>query len=291
MDKDFKCKSCGLVFIADDSQEVHCPSCSSDNIDYFKGKKNGNKTYLWAGIAFIAAIGIGIGIKFIAWGDKDITTIDDEIADERSTTIIETPDGPTEVVGEPIKEVTLTYNNDLKPDAKTKTYSFSYRGNNIPEGAEQKYELYDFGNGNLVMTSPDGKFVNVKPASDDTGSYRVELKAIKGDQTFTASHIVTGCVKFPEAKLDKLTVTQVQGLVNQMVKTGNSAVLSTNPHFASKIKFKYQGLEEDDVAPTSFSKLSNQITMGIWKDMKVVGVNYDDNNQITEMTIQPVYAD
>lgn len=293
MDKNFQCKSCGLAFMADDSQEVKCPSCESDNVDYYKAKKSLNKTYLWAGIAFIAAVGLGVGLKFIFYGKADMEDIPELEAEEsvlKQEVVNE--ESPVQIVGEPIREITLIYNDDFKADPKTKTYSFSFKGNNLPENADNKYELYDFATGKLVMSSSDGAFTKVPPAEDSMGSYRIKLTVNKGEQNWEAYNVVTGCVKFPEATLPKLSVAQVQGLINQMLNTGNSAVLSANPHFAQKINFRYNGLQSDDVAPTSFSKLLQQVNMGLWSNMKVLNVRYDDNtNQIVEMTIQPVYAD
>ena len=293
MIKDFKCKSCGIVFTADDEQEVECPSCNSDNIDYFQSKKGPNKTILWAGVAFIAAIGIGIGLKFIFNGRpdvEDIAKVEDEVNIEEAQ--IQAEEDQIKDYGEPIREVTLTSNNDFKADPKTKTYSFSFNGNNLPEYAEKKYELYDHGTGKLVMSTPDGKFEKVPPATDQIGSYDVRLSAKAGDKTWNASNVVTGCIAFPEAQLDKLSVAQVQALIKQMLQTNNSAVLSANPHFVKNLKFSYKGLRNDDFAPTNFSKLNQQVNMGIWSGMTVVGLRYDDNtNQIVEMTIQPVYAD
>lgn len=289
MDKDFKCRSCGLVFRANDDMEVACPSCNSDNLDLFKPKNGKSKVWLWSGLVFIIAIGAGIGISFLAHPKSEREEIEEEEINEAFQS---TEEMPVKIVGEPIREVSLTYNDDLKGDPTSKTYSFSYRSNNVPENATQKFELYDFETGQLKMTSSDGKFTKVPPATDAIGSYRVVLKAQSGDQELTNSHVVTGLIKFPDATLPKLSVSQMQTLINQMIAKNNSSVLSTNPQISGKVSFKYQGLHGDDVAPTSFSKLLQQVQMDIWSGMKVISLGYDENtNQVNQMVIQPIYSE
>ena len=295
MDQNFKCRSCGVVFTDDDSHEVKCPSCNSDNIDIFKGNKGPQKTVLFALIGFVVAIGIGIGIKFLIAGDKkNYNSMDDEYVPAEETVISSnfSEETPTYVDPEPIKELQLEFNNDLTPDNKTKTYSFSYTCKNLPENAQVEYKLYDFGTGDLVKTSPDGKFTGVPPSSAEDGSYRVEIEAKVGNQTVTASHIVTGCVKFPEKTLEKLTVAQVQALVNQMISSNRSAILSNNPQISPNVVLKFVDLRSDDVAPTSISKLLSQVTLGLWSGMTVVSVGYDEStSRVNVITIRPIYAD
>ena len=56
MIRKFECKDCKHTFEADDSKEVICPQCQSDNVDYYTVHRHWGK-YLLVGVIVLAACG------------------------------------------------------------------------------------------------------------------------------------------------------------------------------------------------------------------------------------------
>lgn len=287
MINDFKCRDCGIVFSADDSQEVKCQACGSDNIDFHKPNSNSKKTLIYLVAAFVVAIGAGIGIKFL-------------VAPPQEEQVVVPVEGPMEVLGEdeygtiyndpnPIAEYELHLLVPVTPNEATQTYSFNCGVKNLQEGDKVEYKLFDFATGKLTASSSDGKFTGIKPAKD---GYKVVATITNGDTKEDIAKELTGFDPFPDKSLPKLTVAAVQSLINQMISTNNSSVLSANPQISRNVSIKCVGVRDDDVAPTGVGKLLQQVQFGIWSGMKVESLGYEEKtNRVNSITIRPIYAD
>lgn len=288
MNNNFKCRDCGVVFTADDSEELKCQACGSDNIDLFKKPNRGKMTIIFIVVAFIVAIGVGIGLKYLVTGPTEEEVIMEAPA----------PTGPivgTDATGEPIVDPDPIYppkleiTQEVKPDKSTKTYSFACVVKNLPEGTIVTYELYDFATGKLAAKSNEGNFTGIKPAKD---GYKVVATFKIGDKEESEALEITGFDEILDTNLPKLSVADVQKLVNEMIRSGRGAVLSSNAQISPNVMLQFNGLRNDDVAPTNISKLLSQVTMGIWSGMTVESVKYDQStNKVNAITIRPIYAD
>lgn len=293
MDQNFKCRSCGIIFQADSDHEVKCPACSSDNLEIAKIKKSGGlkMTLLIAGIAFIVAIGVGIAIKYIVVKEQEYNAFEDDVVavtqDNDVVDILEAVDTDPETV---ILDPRLELDGKVVADNKTKTYSFTIKCTNLPSGATVSYKLYDFATHRMVMTSDNGHFTNVPPATDDAGAYVVEATVKTATNSVTITKDVTGCLKFPE-KADKLTVAEVQQLVNKMIAEERASYLSSNPRISQSVALIFTDMRGEQ-PPTGISGLLSRIQMGIWSGLKVISLGYEDStNRVNKITFQPIWED
>lgn len=175
-------------------------------------------------------------------------------------------------------------------DNNSRTYSFTAKAQNLPEGCTTTYKLTDFGTGKVIRENDNGKFTNVPPATDSEGSYVIELEALKKDGTTeSASYTVTGCVKFPEVLREKLTTAQVQELIDDMIKTSKSSVItSKDSGIDSNVKFS---VIESDGSTKSYgiTELYSKVRMlDIWSGYTVVNLGYDSYNKVNHITLKPI---
>ena len=121
MKKDFKCRDCGVVFNADDQEEVKCQACGSDNIDEYKSPKKPQKNWIYLLLAFLIAIGLGVGISLWVKSCNGPEEIGEPPVGEE---VIDTMDvyGPVVEDSDPIMEPELVETQKITPNEETKKY-------------------------------------------------------------------------------------------------------------------------------------------------------------------------
>lgn len=79
MQRTYKCRSCGVCFLAEESPNVVCPHCQSDDTELVKESSSMKKIIIVAICAFAIAVGVGVVIGILK---KENTTLQTELTDE-----------------------------------------------------------------------------------------------------------------------------------------------------------------------------------------------------------------
>ena len=169
--------------------------------------------------------------------------------------------------GEPVLVV-----EDPQYDEDTKTFSLTVRVDST-EGADITYYLYD--GDSLLMENSDGLFSAIAPLEE---GYNVQAKVVWSDTTIVIPAIrVQGFVV--QKKIEKLPEKELQNLINKM--DGN--VLET--HMAQQVKLT---ILNSKIKPLLIHDVLLQIKNRVWDSVTVTEVEYDENNYIVAITLNPV---
>lgn len=171
------------------------------------------------------------------------------------------------------KDITLESVNGPTPDPETRTYSFAATASG--GWGQYTYYLYPAKNAKDTLVSTSGCFVNVAPIS--SGKYIVLVRDIMGKE-FTKE--ISGF----KTILKRLTPQQ---LTTRLSKSTPDQGLGK--HFASGYKIKFTGLNSGGPVPTTYTQIYSNIASGYWSRVKVTAVEFNDYNEITEITVSVYY--
>ena len=167
-------------------------------------------------------------------------------------------------------------------NTKTQTYDININIDNLPLGAIATY--YICGQTDTIAKNDNGEFRNIPGNSN--GSYNILIKWINADGNygipFTTS--ISGFTIIEKPKMDKMTASTLEALVNSQSKNlYNSRAISKN------VRFEFTNIKEDERCPENMATLFNKFKFGLWSSIKVIAVEYNDNNQISEIIFSIVY--
>lgn len=168
-------------------------------------------------------------------------------------------------------------------DKKNNKYNYRVTVCFAPQGSTVTYEMQMPFEDKIVAKSDDGKFTGIGPSPDNDGggTYRVRAIATKDGKTVaTAMRVCTGFIK-QRAVSKKLTINQVQKLVD---KRDNSLLgIGENDFFAPNYKMTFTGLDSDDENLAVMQDVFDHIDLGMWKSVTVTGLKFDDMNRVCEI--------
>lgn len=271
----FKCISCGELFEADETSQVVCPKCHSDNVTPVVKSKLNNNVAL--GVILLVAVGCGsLGGRFITKWWKGTDMPKEELVAESE--VIEQEDSIAPIGGvESNLPLTLEIvNQPLRYDNKSNTYQLTVAVGNVKDGTKVSYELWksdDFSNPkNMVAKSEDGQFTNIQPSNNPVHSYWVVAKVMKDGMVTEKNKEITGFRKVEHIDM-KVTKEQLQQMINRQ----DAALQGDNAKFANQVKFTVKG---DDYRPDTFQDVFTQVMLGIWTSVTVTSIGYDANNRV-----------
>lgn len=171
-------------------------------------------------------------------------------------------------------------------DKKANKYNYRVTVRFSPPGSTVSFEMLMPFEDKIVAKSDDGKFTGIEPSPDNDGggSYRIRAVAKKDGKTVaTAMRDCTGFIK-QRAVSKKLTVAQVQKLVE---KRDNSLLgVGENDYFAPNYKMTFTGLDRDDENLAVMQDVFDHIDLGMWKSVTVTGLKYDEMNRVCEIQLR-----
>lgn len=309
--KNYKCNSCGVNFPAEEGPKVVCPHCQSDDTVKEKEGNAMKKIIIIASAAFVAAIGVGLLIGFLT---KEQTT--DSFAkntSENNETIIEDSayDDTDEYEAAEFDDSVLDEAEALEPDF-TEIEDVEI-DEVLPEApaepakkpnAKQNDMLKELGkNKQQQLPSAPAKAESKKPGKES--ARMTELPGAKKDQrlqkpapTKTEKPAAPQSAKpaapkaekpaAPAAPLQpKLSTAAVQSLINTVVKTGNANALLGAKGVSKSVKFSYVNTGGETI-PGGVSGLKSGIEMLGFSGYTVVGLDFDAQNNVTGITLQPI---
>lgn len=287
MERNFKCRDCGTYFTADDSKWVDCPKCGKDNIEIAKTGIGFGK--IAAGvIAVLAIVGATALALHFTGGKSDVETVEEEVVQESAPLLVEETEDELPVTIDITPFGIKT--SEPKVDKASRTYSVNAEAIYLPEGCSTEYKIYDYLSGKLMATNVDGHFSGLSAASDEVGTYTVTVYALRGGAAVdSATCDVTGCVKLPDPSMAKLTVAQVQTLVNKAVSANNAGELTGNEGVSPELSLSYDDLRGEYVPTTVSGMLSALEMLDLWSGYTVVSLGYDSMNRVDKIALKPIW--
>ena len=272
----YKCMQCGRKFDAENNTMVVCPQCASDNIQPIS--KNNVIKYVLMGGLFLAMSLVGFFVtKSISSEGTDV------VIDSPEVEIVES-DTETEIIEEPVDSLNVSLSLKITNLKYIKgAYSFTAKCLNALDGEKIKWTLRSpFGDHAIIATSNDGKFNGVPASEDGTYVLCAESETAKGEITISGFEKVYGIPKGQE-----MTAAELEQKINQQDKS----LLAANPKVSTNPVLRFVGIAEDDIRPDNIQKIFNKIKLGTWERVKVVGVQYNESNCISSITITPIYPE
>jgi len=280
MKRKFECWNCKSHFEADDSEWVECPHCHSDNVEY--ASYHMPSWVKWTVPAVIIVAATGFGISRIDWNSRnvhdDIDT-NDSLAVQAyvrdtlftSETGLDIP--ASIIVGE------LVFDED--------GYSFEAGVKNPPSG-EFHFVLLEAFEDKVVAKSEDGKFSAIPFSKAEGGSYRIQIRA-EGSDSICATSDVPGFIKQMKVS-KKMSIAELQAKISK--RDESLLGIGENAYLAPDCQLKFTGLARDAInIPQVLSEVFEKLNNETWASAKVVSLEYDDMNRISQITMSVVTND
>ncbi|MBR4028192.1 MAG: zinc ribbon domain-containing protein [Alistipes sp.] len=273
----YLCHECKHVFQAEDSLNLSCPKCGSDNIDE-KNKKN--SLLLPKIIVFLLAVAIGYFVTPLLIPQplpnepklvqplpvEPALTLESE--DSTSTDTVAAV-GPVEVQTKPIKVVCTT------PVNVDNRYVYSFTATSDYDGKNKiEYHLLTTPEKiDPIKISSDGNFKDVPPAENPEAFYWV--CAVVKDENRTSDTVrVEGLKARPVEVLRKVTAAEVVAILNK-----REAARKNSMYFSKAIQIHAEGRTFNDL-----SDFERHIGM---KNLTVesVQLKHNSQNKVTSITV------
>ena len=274
----FKCKTCGHKFEAQEGEYVICPKCKSDNVGPFKPSPM--KVVLPFLGVLIIAVGTFFVIQVVKKGKSEAPAQEMAAQQETVTTVTEkNADTRSEVKAEPAKvePITLAVSDPSAP--KKGKYSILAVAQNVPAGVKVKYQLMDSHIKTVKMESEDGKFQSVPASKEPQGLYGLAVvNAATGE--ILHSTVIQGYIK-EQAVVKKMSKDELQSMINAQ----NPDLLTIHPKLSKTVALNFDNLKEDERKPVSFDAVFEKFIMEEWKSVKVTSVTYEKSGKINSVSM------
>ena len=284
MIKKFECWDCEKHFLADDDiDNVVCPHCGSDNVEYATWHMPCWFGKVLAGIVFFILFSYGlyklISNSIHSQPQSNVEEIVKETSDEygitEDSTSIDVSNQP------PILSLTnLVYKDDSGYEFTIKVI--------FPPQESYKVLLLDAFEDKIIQESDNGIFEAI-PYSKNHDGYRVALVAESDENKFISITPITGFVK--QVKVEKkMTIDMAQELLD---KRDNSLLgAGENDYISPTLKLDFIGLSSDAInIPTKLADVIIKLDDELWQSATITKLEYDDKNRICRMTIKVIEAD
>lgn len=274
MIRKFECRKCQFQFEAEETQQVLCPKCGSDNVEYAHFRIP-SKVWKILGIGLVIVILIFFVTK-INWKDdeqQEKTPVEerDSLAVFRDTTYInETGLSLPPVIN--VGDLTFEENG----------YRFEVVVDNPPL-TKFYYAIVDpYNDKRIVAKSETGTFKDVPYSNADGGVYEVSLFDASAD-TVICNMEKTGFIKQkPVAK--KMTVVELQSMIDN--RDISLMGIGENDYLNPDYKMNFVGLSGDAVnVPSTLGEVFDKLENEIWESVKVNSLEYDEMNRIAKIVL------
>lgn len=275
MKRHYECWECHHTFEADDSEQVVCPKCGSDNVEI--ASKRINKRVWYAALIIALLIIIGL-ISYWVYLPTGPTNLGEEQMEE---SMIVGPDTITETDYKVEQPPILSMEGET-PEFTEEGYKFKMKLQHPPKG-EFKFVLLDaFDDKKVIAESPNGQFEKVPFSEAEGGSYRVVLRS-SGGKELSSKITVIGFIK--QSKVTKkMTVAELQNLLNK----GDNSLLGVgeNDWLSPEVELSFTGMPSDVInIPTTLAQVIEKLQMEDWKKAEIKKLEYDDMNRIKKIYI------
>lgn len=274
MIRKFECKNCQNRFEADDSGQVVCPNCNSDNVEYAHFHIPSKVWKIAGGILFLLVIGIILlkmdGCKSPNQTEESVVIKDSTECAQDSTYLNETGVSLPPMIN--VGELTFEENG----------YKFEVMVEN-PPSLKFYFAIVDpYNSKQIVAKSDDGKFKNVPCSEADGGMYDISLYDASAD-TVICNIQKPGFIK-QKAVTKKMTAEELQSKINN--RDASLMGVGENDYLSPEYTLKLHGLSSDAVnIPTTLGEVFDKLDNEIWESVKVSSLEYDDMNRINMIVL------
>lgn len=273
MQRRFECKNCQALFEADNTKNVQCPKCGSDNVEYVQFHIPVKFWKLGGILLVILAVGLLI-VNIDRFQPSTQYSVGGEVKDtaqiERDTTYINETglQLPAEInVGE------LVFEAD--------GYKFDITVKNPPL-QNFYFAVVEYHGEKIVAKSNDGRFAGVPYSPDDGGTYTLSLFDASTD-TIICSIEKPGFIR-QIAVAQKMTLAVLQSKIDNRDISLEGA--GENEYLSPDYKLEFVGLSSDAVnIPSTLGEIFDKLDNEIWKSVKVNSLEYDDMNRISKIVL------
>lgn len=265
MQKNYKCNSCGVSFLAEESPRVVCPHCQSDDTEAEKEGNSMKKIVIIAACAFVLAVGVGMLIGFLKKNNVDRGSFDETANEEQKAVVLETKSSQNRTDAEAIPSDSTAEIADMMP----------FEGlDSLPE--------------NIMAEEAEEAAPAASKAAEDRIAKELQMQQAKAKDK--AEEQVQPKPKPEEpAKLptvEKLTTGQVQALINRVLSTGSAQALLGAKGVSSSVTFDYVDTGGETI-PGGVTGLKSGVDMLGFSGYTVVSVGYDAQNKVNRITLRP----
>lgn len=276
----FKCYDCGQQFYVsdEDSEDIVCRNCQSDNVSPVN-----RKPMLMKILAFVAIAAIGFGVALSVM---------------KTNTTPPPPPPPIDTIpslSDVLRIAKISYSDFT--DNGNYTYSFIAKcefENKEKTDFKYEYQLMETYDGNVIKTSTDGIFKDLKGTKSGSYFFKVIISDGK-DKENTEPKEVTGCIikeeEKPTPKPLPITPEVIASFKERLENDIKSQNASMGQNYISpSVKIVYTNLRgEDGDGPTNLQDIEDKLDVGKWKNVKVVDITLNKNKVIVSMTLEIEY--
>lgn len=268
MQKNYKCNSCGVSFLAEESPRVVCPHCQSDDTEAEKEGNSMKKIVIIAACAFVLAVGVGMLIGFLKKNNVDRGSFDETANDEQKAVVLETSSSQNRADAEAIPVDSAAEIADMMP----------FEGlDSLPE--------------NIMAEEAEEAAPAASKAAEDRIAKELQMQQAKAKekQDKAEEQVQRKSRPLPQepAKLptvEKLTTGQVQALINRVLSTGSASALLGAKGVSSSVTFDYVDTGGETI-PGGVTGLKSGVEMLGFRGYTVVSVGYDAQNKVNRITL------
>lgn len=275
MTRKFECKNCGGHFEADDSQQVECPQCHSDNVDIAHFKMSAKVWKILATV--VVVIGLAFAVSKIKWNSASVTPPNK--TEERKDTTSEIQN--QEYRNETGLQLPPVINVD-ELVFEEKGYSFSVSVENPPLTKFYYAVLNVYDNKKQIARCENGNFKNIPFSDTDGGRYDIAIIDAATDSVLTSTE-KTGFIRQASVNT-KMSIGELQAKIDS--RDISLQGVGENDYLAPGYVLTFKGLSADAVnIPTTLGEVFDKLENEIWTSVKAISAEYDDMNRIKAIVL------
>ena len=274
MMRKFECKNCKSRFEAEDNNQVLCPNCHSDNVEYAHFQIPAKAWKIAGGV--LALILLVFVLFQFDWNTS--TNPEDSLSDEADTLAYQRDSTYLKETGlslPPVINVSeLTFEDN--------GYSFEVSIENPPAVKCYVAVLDAYNVKKIITKSNNGKFKDVPFSEADGGCYNIALFDASAD-TLICSIEKPGFIR-QKAVSKRMTVAELQSRIDK--RDESLMGVGENDYLNPEYKLKFIGLPGDAVnVPSTLGEVFDKLDNEIWSSVKVKSLDYDDMNRISMINL------
>ena len=275
----FECKDCGRNFSSEVKEQVTCPHCGSDNVDYASFHVPYKKLVIVSLFLLIIIIIVKIDFKTDRPSGKSIVeeTTHTEV---ESISNCDEEELESEDLIQEIKELGIDVRPTIKGVERIEldadgNYNVTIKIEHTPKNGYTVI-IKDWETGSVVAKSKNGTFKGV-PFSRNSGKYYAQIQDTSTEEPLCDPTEITGFVEVKNIS-KKLSVSELQELIN---KQDPSLLGHDNEYLSPVYQLMYENLPQDYEAPDNLSDVFEMLNMEVWTSVEVTSLEYDDTKHVS----------
>ncbi len=166
-------------------------------------------------------------------------------------------------------------------DYNTMGYNLTININNLPKKAVAHYFIHDKLKGDTVSKSNNGRFRAIPATESGEYSLYVHWTDSLGYPGLAVDTLLTGFKPFEKPKIKKLEANELENLINKC----DRKLSVRNTKISSALRLEFTNIMSEEKRPETIDEIYNKIKFGMWSSINVTSVDYNDDNQVVQITM------